>query len=52
MVVYFSYFSSLLICVIFQELLLLEDDVKALEEMYPQGEKVMKIFLCVPLTKY
>lgn len=24
-----------------QELLLLEDDVKALEEMYPQGEKVI-----------
>lgn len=24
-----------------QELLFLEDDVKALEEMYPQGEKVM-----------
>lgn len=24
-----------------QELLLLEEDVKALEEMYPQGEKVM-----------
>lgn len=23
-----------------QELLFLEDDVKALEEMYPQGEKV------------
>lgn len=26
---------------IFQELLLLEEDVKNLEEMYPQGEKVM-----------
>ena len=26
---------------ILQELLLLEDDVKALEEMYPQGEKVI-----------
>lgn len=26
-----------------QELLLLEDDVKALEEMYPQGEKVINI---------
>lgn len=25
----------------FQELLLLEEDVNALEEMYPQGEKVM-----------
>jgi hypothetical protein len=24
----------------YQELLLLEDDVKALEEMYPQGEQV------------
>lgn len=28
-------------CLILQELLLLEEDVRALEEMYPQGEKVM-----------
>ena len=32
-----------------QEVLLLEEDMKALEEMYPQGEKVMKhILMCWP----
>lgn len=30
-----------MLCNPMQELLLLEEDVKALEEMYPQGEKVI-----------
>lgn len=34
-----------------QEVLLLEEDVKALEEMYPQGEKVKKCALIVGQLK-